>query len=98
MAEKAEIFWTEHAISDLDSIYNYLLITWSAREAENFLDLVQEFLRVIVAFPKAFPSSAKYRTLRSGLCHRNVSVIYRVKGNKIEIIRLLDNRSQSKYR
>ncbi len=98
MEERAEIEWSNQALTDLDSIYNFLLIHWTEKEAETFLDLTLQFQKLISQFPSAFAVSRKRKAYRLGLIHRNITAVYRVDHDKITIISLVDNRSRSKYR
>ena len=96
MAEPLNIEWSENASKHLDAFYNYLLKEWSFREAEKFLDQVQEFEFTISYFPKSFVQSRKKKRYRIGLVHRYVSAIYVVRKSVIVIIALIDNRSNKK--
>ncbi len=98
MVEKCELEWSEPAFDDLEKIYNFLLITWTTREAENFLDLVIEFEELLLRYPKLFATSKKFRSCRIGMIHENISAVYKIMGKKILIVALVDNRSKSKYR
>lgn len=97
MAVKYEIEWTEEASADLEKIYNFLLLTWGDRKAEEFLNLVFEFEEIILRFPQAFKRSRKIRTCYRGLVHPNTTVD-KIKGHKLRIVTLFDNRSSSKNR
>lgn len=98
MVVKYEIEWTEEASDDLEKIYNFLLLAWGERKAEEFLNLVLEFEEIILRYPKAFTRSHKIRTCYLGLVHPNTTAVYRIKGIKLQIVTLFDNRSASKYR
>ena len=98
MGAKVEIEWTAQAVADLDSIYSYVLLNWSKKEADAFLDVVREFQDIIAAYPNASIRSLKRKAYRLGLIHRNVSAVYKIDPERITIIALVDNRSKSKYR
>lgn len=98
MAGKVNIEWTERAIADLESMYNFLLIHWTKKEAEKFLDLTLDFQSFISKYPLAFNTSHRRKAYRLGLIHKNVTAVYRVDPEKITIIALVDNRSRNKYR
>jgi plasmid stabilization system protein ParE len=98
MVEPLNIEWSENASKNLDAFYQYLLDEWSFREAEKFLDQVQEFEFTISYFPKSFVQSKKRKRYRIGLVHRYVSAIYEVRKSDIVIIALIDNRSNKKVR
>ncbi|CAN5273980.1 hypothetical protein BH09BAC5_BH09BAC5_11890 [soil metagenome] len=76
MVANLNIKWSERAEKDLDKIYKYLLEEWSCKEADTFIDLLEEFLKLIQRYPEAFVSSAKIKNCRLGLIHRNVSAVY----------------------
>ncbi len=98
MEELLNIEWSEIAALQLDKFYNYILFEWTSREAEKFLDQVQEFELIVSKYPLAFIQSKRKKQYRIGLVHRNVSAIYQIKANKIVIIALIDNRSSKKVR
>lgn len=98
MVEPLNIEWSENASKKLDAFYQYLLDEWSFRDAEKFLDQVQEFEFTISYFSKSFVQSKKRKRYRIGLVHRYVSAIYEVRKSDIVIIALIDNRSNKKVR
>ena len=98
MAEPLGIEWSERASEHLDAFYNYLLLEWSFKDAEKFLDQVQEFEFTISYFPKSFIQSKKVKRYRIGLVHRYVSAIYETRKEDIVIVALIDNRSNKKIR
>jgi plasmid stabilization system protein ParE len=98
MRKKVEVEWSAQAQIDLDAIYNYLLIHWTEKEAQTFLELALEFQNLVSDYPEAFPRSRKRRLYRLGLIHRYVTAVYIVDPDRITIIALVDNRSKSKYR
>ena len=98
MAAKRNINWSKRAINDLDIIYNYLLEEWTIKEANEFLDLVDEFVHLIKIYPEAFAVSFKNKNCRLGLIHKNITAVYMIRGNYIDIITLFDNRSNSQFR
>lgn len=98
MERKVEVEWAVRAQADLENIYNYLLIHWTEKEADHFLELALEFQNLIAQHPAAFPKSRKRRAYRIGLIHRYVTALYIVDSDKITILSLVDNRSKSKSR
>jgi plasmid stabilization system protein ParE len=98
MAENLRIEWSDAAAAQLDKFYNYILEHWSLREAERFLDQVQEFEAVLVKHPKAFIQSRRKKKYRIGLVHKHVSAIYSFSDDVIFIIALIDNRGQDSHR
>jgi plasmid stabilization system protein ParE len=96
MGDKFKVYWTKESKIQVDLILNYLNKNWGERESDNFLDLLLHFEMVISKFPKSFKSSSYFRGCRLGLVHRYVSVIYRISGNSIFVLTVIDNRMNLK--
>lgn len=82
MAANLSIEWSFRAISDLDRLYTNLLEIWTPKEANIFLDLVQEFEFLVCRYPEAFSTSVKKKNCRLALIHKNVSAVYLIKKTK----------------
>jgi plasmid stabilization system protein ParE len=65
MEESLNVEWSEAAVDQLDYFYNYIFEQWSFKEAEKFLDQVQEFEAVVSRFPKGFIQSQKRKSTGS---------------------------------
>jgi len=57
MAEKFNVIWSKEAKKQVDLIYFSIKERWTEKEAEDFLDLLLHFQRIISDFPKAFKPS-----------------------------------------
>mgnify|MGYP001495070676 FL=1 len=93
MAAKRTVYWSLEAKDQVDSIKAFLQHNWSMREEQAFLDLLQEFERLVSQFPKGYQASARYPGCRRAVIHPNVSVVYRMNGSTIEVVTVYDNRS-----
>jgi hypothetical protein len=98
MEESLSVEWSEPAAIQLDNFYKFIFEKWSFKEAEKFLDQVQEFESIISRFPKAFIQSSKKKKYRIGLIHKHVSAIYEIRKTKIIMVALIDNRSNPLFR
>jgi plasmid stabilization system protein ParE len=96
MDARLNVNWSLSATHQLEKFYHQILEKWTIREAEKFLDLVQEFELVIAKHPSAFIASKRKRRYRIGLIHRHVSAIYEVHEKDVLIVALVDNRSKKK--
>jgi plasmid stabilization system protein ParE len=63
------------------------------KEVNAFLDLLHGFEELVKRFPNGYERSRKYPGCRRAVIHANVSVVYRVAGNQIEVVTVYDNRS-----
>ena len=98
MAEPRSIKWSLRAETKLLQIYNYLKVNWSEKDAENFLDMIQEFESLVSMFPKAFPESKKFPGSRLGLIHKYLTAVYLVTKRQIFVVTIFDNRMKNDFR
>jgi len=96
MAKGRNIKWSQRATRDTDAIVEYLRENWTEKEADKFFSQLRKFTDVVIAFPEAFPRSQKGK-LRKAVISKQNSVIYRVRARFIEIVTIIDNRSDHPY-
>lgn len=87
-----KLFWTEEAILNLEDILDYLFVTWSQVEVDNFKQKLSKQLELILTFPKMFPVSNYNLRLRKAVLSRQTSIFYEIKGSVIYIAYLFVNR------
>lgn len=98
MAGRLSIEWSLNASINLDNFYSFICDQWSLKDAERFLNQVQEFENIIAEFPNAFIGSRKRKKYRIGLIHKHVSAVYEIRKSSIIIVALIDNRAKPKFR
>ena len=94
MAEPLLVEWTDRALRNTNSIRKYLLSRFSETEVLNFENLLREFVKNVSIFPSLYPQSQKQPDLRKAVLHRNTSVFYSHKNNKIIVVAIQDNRQE----
>ncbi len=77
----------------VDETKAYLGRQWSEKEVNACLDLLHGFEELVERFPNGYERSRKYPGCRRAVIHSNVSVVYCVTGNQIEVVTVYDNRS-----
>ena len=91
-----EIIWSRMAEIDLTNVTEYLIHKWSPKIANNFLDLVEEYSTQISYDPQSYPMINKKLKVRKCVVTKHNSLYYQELDNRIEIIRLFDNRQDPK--
>ena len=86
------IVWTERSLQNAISIKEYLVSEFSAKEIDGFYSLLESFEIAVCAFPELYPESEVKKRVRRAVLSKVLSVFYRVKKNKIEVLAILDNR------
>lgn len=81
-----QIVWTKQAEDSFNTTIDYLLEIWTAREANNFIDLVEAIIFKIEINPKLFKVSIFDKESREAVVTKHTSMFYRLLNeNTIEI-------------
>jgi plasmid stabilization system protein ParE len=91
-----EVIWSRIAEDDLINVTNYLISKWSKGIANNFIDLIEEFINQISKNPKYYPMINKKKRIHKCVVTKHNSLYYHEMDNKVEILRLFDNRQNPK--
>lgn len=92
MEFKNDVFWTDEALKNLDSIIFYLSSNWTEKEVKRFLKKLDHAVLLIAQRPKLFPHSVYKQEARRFVLTRQVSIIYTVTDSNINILALFDTR------
>lgn len=85
------IFWTDHALSELADTYEYLELNFTPREMKKLSLEIDQVLQLISKNPKLFPISESLE-IRKVVIKKFNTMYYRVNKNQIEIISFFSNR------
>lgn len=80
------------AIKDLESIWLFTREMWSERQADRYIQLIMDEIEAICIHPNA---GINYEHIRMGYYASKVKshlIFYRIKSNKLEVIRILHER------
>ena len=86
------IVWTDRAIQNTIAIKLYLSANFSSKEFEHFLSILQTFEITVCTFPEIYPKSTIKKNIRRAVISKVLSVFYRIRKGKIEVLAILDNR------
>jgi len=84
------IIWSDEAKSDYDNNICFLLEKWSITEAQEFVDEVSVILKNLPTMPGMF-SSFRYKNIHKGIVCKQISLLYRVFPDRIELLRFWNN-------
>ena len=79
-----------------DTILVYLNEEWGERVTANFVKKVYEFLDVLVEYPEIGTLEQKQKGVRGFTIVKQVSIFYKVSGNKIILLDFFDTRQNPK--
>jgi plasmid stabilization system protein ParE len=85
------IHWSDLAKEDYWNNIDYLLDQWTANEAANFIEKVDQYLNIISKKPKTF-SATKYKKIHAVPVVPQITLFYRITdNNNIELVRFWNN-------
>ena len=90
------IIWSHFAESDLDEILEYLIANWSNQVILDYVDLVDSLVAQIGNQSKMYPIINKKLKVRKCVLTKQNSLYYRENRERIEILRIYDNRQNPK--
>lgn len=86
------IIFSETAIETFDSIRDQIYNRWGDRSVIDFEQRTLKVLELIEHSPFVFQSTPIYENVRKGFIHRNCSMFYEIRDQRIEILFFWDNR------
>ncbi|WP_184546317.1 type II toxin-antitoxin system RelE/ParE family toxin [Mucilaginibacter sp. FT3.2] len=87
-----EVVFTKKAELDFDIILAYIFHDFGAAAAIRFKDLTIEFVKILQNFPELGRLSNTKKQMRFFVAHKRLKIYYRIKNDKIIILRLFDTR------
>ncbi len=94
MADSGDVQWTTRSLRNAQKIRKYLSTHFSEKEVNRFDELLRSFEKNVSNFPHLYPKSQKFPQLRRAVLHKFTSVFYTVRGTKIVVIAMQDNREK----
>lgn len=86
------IIWSPKAQKDYARIIDYLLIEWTLKEVQKFIEQVEKATSILEKGYVDFKTN-QLGTLHVAVISSQVSIYYRIQSkSKVEIIRIWDNR------
>ncbi|WP_108424667.1 type II toxin-antitoxin system RelE/ParE family toxin [Flagellimonas amoyensis] len=92
MGNGYKILWTEHALSELQGIIEYLEENWTERELKNFSHELDHTIELISKNPLLFQDSALKKDIRRAVISKHTNLYYRLKPDSVEVLSLFSNR------
>jgi plasmid stabilization system protein ParE len=92
MRKKLEVHWSNESVRRIDNILSYLSENWSDKESTNFLKSLDAFEEIVSYFPEIYPESLVKSGFKRAVISKQISVIYSIRRNVIEVHTVFDNR------
>ncbi len=92
MENSYKLIWSDEALENLKGIIEYLEKSWTTREIKKFARLLDKNLNLIRVNSKSFPKSGQSEDFWRAVISKQVSIIYQIENQGIQIISIFDNR------
>ena len=96
MALCKPVEWTELATFDYNAILDYLHRNWGHKVISNFALLTDKTIEHISCNPRVYRYTNKKMRIRRCVLSKHNSIYYIVKKDRIQIVRIYDNRRDPK--
>jgi len=90
-----KVYLSAEAAEQLQHILEYLEENWSVKVRDNFISKLERSFQLMSKMPFLFPASEKLPGLRKCVITPQTISYYRVNGDEIEVIAILDARSDA---
>jgi len=89
-----KVLWTPEAEETFEQIIDNLILYWTQKELNSFLEQTENVLSFIEQNPCLYKSTQKNKQVRKGFINKLVTVFYRVdsENKQIEILSFWNNR------
>jgi len=87
-----EVVFTKRAERDFETILNYIERKFGSQTGIRFRNLVLEFATILQSFPEIGSLELEDKNIRGAVVHQRLKIFYRIKSNKVMILRLFDTR------
>jgi plasmid stabilization system protein ParE len=86
------IKWTKRASNTFHKTVEYIEEEWSEHSAKKFVNKVNGFLKLVKSHPQIGKIELEDQGIRGFIISRQTTVLYRIKDNKIILLKFFDNR------
>src|SRR5687767_6633111 len=89
-----KVFWTDHALAELDQTFQYLELNFSEKEIGRLANKIESVLSYISKQPNLYPESSQQPGVRRAVIARFNTLYYTVniEKNQVEILSFFANR------
>ncbi len=91
-----KIIWSDKAKVSYEEIIDDLLEQWPIKIVYDFENLVNSMLNKLLNHNNLCPKTKMYN-LRKYVIHKNISMVYRLGEETLELVSFIYNRSKHKY-
>ncbi len=87
-----EIHWTDHALRELDEVYDYLKANWTEKELRKLSLEIEKTIELISKNPELFPIINQDETIRRAVITKHNTIYYKKLNEVIEILSFFSNK------
>jgi plasmid stabilization system protein ParE len=88
------VIFTDEANDTFESIGEQIRAKWGDKELNEFRKRTYKVVETISKFPLVFQAAGKTESVRKAFIHKNCSMLYEIKSDRIEILFFWDNRQE----
>lgn len=93
-----KILWTDHALSELETTFEYLAQNWTSKEITRLVLKIEHIVELISKNPEMYQVSEKGKDIRQAVIMKHNTMYYRIIDDSIQILSFFSNRQESSRR
>ncbi|SFT89938.1 Plasmid stabilization system protein ParE [Algoriphagus locisalis] len=86
------VLWTDHALDELQSTFEYLEHKWTNKEVVKLALKIEHVVELISKNPYMFQESVEVRGIRQAVVMKHNTMYFRIIGETIEVLSFFSNR------
>jgi plasmid stabilization system protein ParE len=98
MTNGYNIFWTDHALNELDQTIKYLEESWTNQDVVNFVAKLEDTLALLSKSPELFPKSDIKKGIFRVIIAKHNTLYFRLRGENLEIVSFFSHRQSPRKR
>jgi plasmid stabilization system protein ParE len=87
-----KVLWSDHALYELKSTFEYLENNWTEKEIVKLVLKIEHTVELISKNPEMFQVSMEIKGIRQAVVMKHNTMYYRIIGETIEILSFFSNR------
>ncbi len=92
MKNTYEVHWTEHALNELNEVYDYLKAHWTEKELRKLSREIEKTLAIISKNPELFPLINPDENIRRAVVTKHNTIYYKKSDEIIVILSFFSNK------
>lgn len=84
--------WSDRALNEVKSIFEFISITWSKKEVSEFARKLNKRVDLLTQYPELYPKTFEKENIRRSVLTKQITIYYSLEDDTIKIVSVFDVR------